>query len=439
VLQPGAGPEWNRKPYLLALGLAAVLYWILQRRNHVDVPRTLLVAACLLPSWLVLQLLPLPLAFLSAIDPARGELLRGLASIGQPQRFATISIAPEVTMGAFLLVCGYAVTFLMLYHLAAHWEGGRWALAMPLVIVGVLEAGLGVAQGNAGQVASGTYVNRDHYSGLLELILPFCVAYPLAIWERADLRRQFPLRPALRMSGALLAGALMLAAVLSSLSRMGFVAALCSIAVVVCVSRVGRRSILLWTGGAVAVVLVCFLLLPSDQLISRFGDLSNRATLTSEARVQLWSESLGLYRAYPILGCGLGTFEMAFLRFKSVAPGFTVDYAHNDYLQFLIELGAAGFLIGAILIGAAISRMAGALARRYDPDTRLLAAACLGAFAAIGLHSLVDFNLYVPANAMALAWIAGLGSGLRESAKIARRKAVAGLPQVIDVVAESVE
>jgi hypothetical protein len=39
-----------------------------------------------------------------------------------------------------------------------------------------------------------------------------------------------------------------------------------------------------------------------------------------------------------------------------------------------------------------------------------LAIACAGSFTAILLHSFVDFNLYVPANSLLFAWIAGIGS-----------------------------
>jgi hypothetical protein len=42
--------------------------------------------------------------------------------------------------------------------------------------------------------------------------------------------------------------------------------------------------------------------------------------------------------------------------------------------------------------------------------------ACAGSLAAILLHSLADFNLYIPANAMLLAWIAGLTVGIRPQA-----------------------
>jgi hypothetical protein len=40
---------------------------------------------------------------------------------------------------------------------------------------------------------------------------------------------------------------------------------------------------------------------------------------------------------------------------------------------------------------------------------RYSAVACTGALAAILLYSLADFNLYIPANAMLLEWIAGTG------------------------------
>jgi O-antigen ligase len=200
--------------------------------------------------------------------------------------------------------------------------------------------------------------------------------------------------------------------------------------------RVGRSRSVLWAALAAVAIAACFLLLPSDQLITRFAELSSPTELTNDGRLQLWRESIGLYRAFPIFGCGVGTFETAFLRYKAVAPAATADYAHNDYLQFLIELGAVGFVIGAVLFIAVIRRTAAALSHRYDPDTRLLAAGCLASLAAIGLHSLVDFNLHVPANATALAWIAALGASLQQAVRAPVAKPAAGLPQIIDITTE---
>jgi O-antigen ligase len=100
----------------------------------------------------------------------------------------------------------------------------------------------------------------------------------------------------------------------------------------------------------------------------------------------------------------MGGYETAFLRFKNVAPMNTVDYAHNDYLQYLAELGLVGFLLALGVLGRCLYWMSRGLGR-----SRLVAGA-FGAVAAMGAHSLVDFNLYIPANALVLAWILGMAT-----------------------------
>src|SRR5213076_689076 len=50
--------------------------------------------------------------------------------------------------------------------------------------------------------------------------------------------------------------------------------------------------------------------------------------------------------------------------------------------------------------------------KAYDWNTRALGWGCTGAMAAIGLHSVGDFNMHIPANALLLAWIAGMAAAL---------------------------
>jgi O-antigen ligase len=100
--------------------------------------------------------------------------------------------------------------------------------------------------------------------------------------------------------------------------------------------------------------------------------------------------------------------------YKHSAPLYRDDYAHNDYLQYLIEMGAVGFLLAALLM-AALFRGAARAAVCHESETRWLGLATTGAMTAILLHSLADFNLFIPANAMSLAWITGIASGLEFS------------------------
>ena len=119
-----------------------------------------------------------------------------------------------------------------------------------------------------------------------------------------------------------------------------------------------------------------------------------------------------MIRAYPVFGCGLGGYESAFPKYKVSGPLVSDDHAHNDYLQFLAEMGVMGaailFVLGATTVRAAFRGVFSA----SDPSVWSLALACTGSLSAILLHSTADFNLYIPANAMVVSWIAAMASAL---------------------------
>jgi O-antigen ligase len=172
-----------------------------------------------------------------------------------------------------------------------------------------------------------------------------------------------------------------------------------------------RKRQIVTVGLVAALVLAGFVFLPPDKLILRFAQLLS--TDGAGGRAQLWAETIPLIRAYPVFGCGLGGYETAFMRFKVFEPLVTDDFAHNDYLQLLAELGVVGFAIGATLAFSVVRMAVRRAVGSRDPGARYFAVAGAGALAAILLHSLADFNLYIPANAMLLAWIAGMTAGLR--------------------------
>jgi hypothetical protein len=139
-----------------------------------------------------------------------------------------------------------------------------------------------------------------------------------------------------------------------------------------------------------------------------------------------------LIRAFPLFGCGLGNYGTAFLPFQTADLQSDYEYAHNDYLQLISELGIVGFSVFGTLMFLICRTVIRATANALDRRARYLGLACIGALAAIGLHSLTDFNLYIPANAFVLAWIAGIatrGNGTRnehpETAQPSRRVAMA--------------
>lgn len=389
--------DWNIA--VLALLLLAVV--LLRRPQAPALDRRLAWPLFLLPAWVLFQLVPLPPAVLQILSPARAALSPGL--------WAPLSVFPALTLAAWMRLAGAILVFLTVRELAWRWAPVRspWILVLPLVVVACLEAVLGLAQFYsvpAGAAARGTYVNRDHFAGLMELVLPFPVMYGIAVLARRRSRFESPFGPALLACFAFGAAALLLLACVHSLSRMGFLTALFALGVLAA-AAIPRRVRLLVVPLA---FLGLFIYLPPNQLISRFAALSTPDRIAAEDRLNIWRETLPLAASYPLTGCGLGTYVSAFMPFKRTSPLATDNAAHNDYLQYLAELGVPGFLIGLFLAFRVLASTAGV---RFSP-ARPLALACAAAICAILLHSLVDFNTTIPANAFALAWISSIAVSL---------------------------
>ncbi len=138
--------------------------------------------------------------------------------------------------------------------------------------------------------------------------------------------------------------------------------------------------------------------------------------LTSESPRLLWAGRLPALQAaweivqdFPLTGIGYDAFPVVSARYQSVDEvNFRFAHVHNDFLQLLAETGwlGAGLLLGStLLLMRAIMQK---WQTRSDPFVRIIAAAGLAALVALGAHSLVDFNLHIPANALLFATVLAL-------------------------------
>jgi len=425
--------EWGgvvrtgRYEYLLLLGLLAMSLGLGRARDEwAPLPGGVVRwTLALLPAYVLMQVVPLPVSLVRVLSPVRAEAVAALDLIGAKVNLTSLSVSPAATFQSFLLVCGYLIIFLLVRELTWRFDHSGWLAISPIVAIGALEAGLGLCQyfgGTGAQVRWGTYANHNHYAGFLEMALPFAVVYPVALSRRTRSRGHSPVAPALGACGVWALAGLMFAGIVHSFSRMGFVAALSSLFVMGTLAfgtrqlswvAASRKRQIVTVGLVAALVLVGFVFLPPDKLILRFAQIASVEGLTAEGRINLWAATIPLIKAYPFFGCGLGGYETAFMRFKAFDPLLTDDFAHNDYLQLLAELGVMGFAIGATLAFSVVRTAVRRAVGSRDPGARYFAVACAGALAAILVHSLADFNLYIPANAMLLVWIAGMTAGLR--------------------------
>jgi O-antigen ligase len=415
-----ATPDWNLA--LLVLGLGVTLFGLCHPRARNCPPRMtrwLTIPLLLLLIIPILQLIPVPPSLIQLLSPERSRQVASLAGIAAIHA-APLSVLPAATVDYLFRLLAYVAALLVIRATLWYSSGRPWMVAAPLLVIGGFEALLGLVQVALdwpNGAARGTYVNRDHFAGLLEMILPFAVMYAAAIWRRLDRRRQSPALPAAAAGALTILAGILLLAVMYSLSRMGFLVVLVSLLVVAIVAIVPNLTSKRLRLGLILAISIgtalAFVFLQTDQMIDRFAEMLSSDNVSAEARLHFWRESVSLIRAYPVTGCGLGAFEPAFRRFQATLPLNTIDYAHNDYLQFLAELGTAGFALLAIVAGVIVLRTARLMLRATDINERCIAIACFVSMLAMLLHSAVDFNMQMPANALTMAWIAGISLGLK--------------------------
>ena len=155
--------------------------------------------------------------------------------------------------------------------------------------------------------------------------------------------------------------------------------------------------------------------------IEKVAERLEQTSLVSENRDEVYDHILDQLQDYKLTGSGLGSFYAVFPKYRKQDVGGYYNHAHNDYLEFATETG----LVGLSLLGLAVisSFLVAIIAqyRRRDPLMRGLSFAAIMGICSIMIHSTVDFNLQIPANAitfmllLAMAWIA---LGLKTKRKV---------------------
>ena len=408
---------------ILFLGIFVLLSSLWFPLNIIRLPG---IVPLLVIALVLLQIVPFP-ASLAPLFRAQREVFQGRASF-------TLSLAPYQTVSHFLLLITYWTAF-CLTLLVCRDGRARTRLLYVLLALGAFEALYGLLQYLTGwqqiftyvkkyyvEDATGTYINRNHFAGLLETLLPFAVAFGsqrLRILRRVAWRSQARARAVLSarelvpLVFVVFLCVIILTALIFSRSRMGIVSAGASLlAVLTCVTKDSRseRTQTLMAALLALGVLALVVWIGSDPVIARFETLGQEYNETGQNRISIWSDTLKLVRQHPLLGTGLGTFSVAYPSVQTAFLNYRVDHAHCDYLEVTSDLG----VIGAVLVFGSIFwvlaqavRFCGKAETGMDNVVRL---GCIGSITAILVHSFADFNLYIPGNALvfsvivALAW-----------------------------------
>jgi O-antigen ligase len=442
----GSTPDFAQMPLVLPPLLIAAAALLLRRRPAAPLPnaaRWWLMGAVLFITVVALQLLPLPDGVLRAVSPQSARLwsdatrvasLAGVAAAGRHP----VTLDPSATTVALFRLTAYAATFIAAMLLL---RGGvrRNAVAATIAATATFETIYAVREASLGRYAiwgwkntlifgrpTGTFVNPNHFAHYCAIALPAALYLCAAAWHRAgtpamSLARRVALlverRFVLFAAGALTALACA-AGIIVSQSRGALLAAVGGIAITGGLAA-GRRHLITRVASiAVALAAVFVILMAAFGRPETAARIDTASTLSSGGRAAAALTAFRIARLFPILGCGLGTFEDVALMVQPGDAASVINHAHNDYLEVIATAGIAGFIVSVIplLAGyiALVRATFGARAEEISWRRRAFQTAALASLSIALVHALVDFNFFIPANPVTLAAIAGAAVSLRE-------------------------
>ena len=287
-------------------------------------------------------------------------------------------------------------------------------------------------------------MNRDHFPDYMNLCIGCSCALLTAVYHQSlpPMRNKGP-RPWNRMLGPLfealnspmqllqspanlwvLFGLIfMLASVPMTGSRGGFGAMLVGLLVAGGLSsqNLKKKGLPVYVLWLIPLVVVFFTFVGWSFLESRVVKESGLANIQKEGRWFLWGPLFDLIGRFPIFGTGFGTFILVeHLVRKENLSGLTVDYAHNEYLESLVEGGLIRLIITLFFVLVVIRSTIQAMKNYRDDSHALIPAGLCWGLIALAVHSFLDFGIHLPSVAFPATVLLGMLVWLRENPPVVR-------------------
>jgi O-antigen ligase len=388
--------------------------------REVAIPGALLILFFLL---ILFQIVPLSSGTLKMISPRTYELRQQLLLAQESLQRAPLSFYPfatEIEFLKWLLLAGF---FFFLLRWKRFEEDGSWIVpfVITIILVGVAESLYGMLEFFTGHrhllylvgprlvtTVQGTFTNHNYFAGFLLMVIPLSIGFLFS--RRCSHRteaegwRQWFLAwdgKSLLIAYAVI---IMILGLFFSGSRMGILSLLFSLNVLGLFlrnhekkERYSKISALI-----LGLAILWAIGIGLDAVASRFFSISESIS----SRTTLWMDTLRIVRDFPLWGTGLGTFTQVFPSYRSFHLEGLVTHAENDLLQLFSEVGLLGgglmltllfflFLKGCQRVRSLSSR---------DPQRYIGMGSMVGILALL-LHSLVERNIQIPANAFLFTFL----------------------------------
>jgi len=337
----------------------------------------------------------------------------GFIGIGVAQLIFRATVYPFLTRAELLKLAAYFLIFFLTaqaFRERAHMVRLGWFLiffCFAVSLLGIIQHF--TADGKiywfrepvSGGDTFGPYVNRNHFAGFVELVLPVGLALLVFRGVRRDI---FPMTALLTI--------IPIGALILSGSRGGIVGLAFELGVLGLLAKSrkgpeGPRVAALAMVGLAAVALIVWL--GTGKVLERFASVPTGDVLLSR-RVTMFRSSFHIFLDHPIKGTGLGTLVAVYPRYETGYDGKVVDHAHNDYVETLAETGMLGGICGLMFLWVLFREARKKFGEEQGHFSRGLHAAGITAVSGLLLHSLVDFNMHIPSNALLFLLLAHLAT-----------------------------
>lgn len=256
---------------------------------------------------------------------------------------------------------------------------------------------------------TGTFVNRNHLSGYLEMIIPLAIGLIIARISLFSLARMKWREKLIRLSERglstnmlITAGIIVMSlAIILSKSRSGvfllifiFILFFELTVLYFGMVRFQQKWIKNFLMFSFLIIIIISFYIGIEATIERFA----MDKLLHGGRPIYWSNVTSIVGDFPLFGTGLGTFASVYPAYEENRMPGHLSHAHNDFLEYLSELGVVGMILlfGGILFMGVSSFLIWRV--RRHPEVKGLAMGGIVAIVVILIHSITDFNLHIPAN-----------------------------------------
>lgn len=378
--------------------------------------------------FIALQLLPLPQGLLGFLSP-RALTIYGEVGADGGGRWLSLSLNRKATLAELFRFASYGAAYYLAVQLLVSRRRLKRTVHILVVFVSLFTLLAILQQLLPGDFlfslrhvpdrhkAFGTYLNRNHYAGLMEMIFP--VVFAIFLLERPQVAREAVWS---RLAGVFTAPGS------SQHVMLGFSAVLMASSVILCLSRGGMIAVavslaalcllLLWRGreqrgrlvglGAAALVVIYVGWFGWQPVFERFGRAFGNEGQINLLRISLWRDMSAMVSDFAAAGSGLGTLTDVYPAYRS-APGTDIlQHAHNDYLEMWATAGTVGSLLLAAFIAAVLTGAFRSFLRRQRSYAIYLFTGCFAGIVAFLFHGFFDFNLQVGANGLFFFFFLGL-------------------------------